>query len=464
MKKFATYINEKLGEKYHVGDYIEHLNFPNFGVGKIISIENRNAVIDFENETGNSRVGARTNHGWLAALNLNYYALTDKRPRKVGRIRWYNHGKLEEGLEHEWKEGDSLKDSRHPEFGIGKIVSMKGNITIEYENKTGIDDDRSPAKLGYGWLTTIESLRSGYYDYIPDIERKKRIRWYKGGKLTEEQFSFEKIESEEIVINLDDYIEEYDNIFKDRYRCIKAVGPIHQVGEIFKLNVLFQGFKKFGMYIKKRELWARSNEEIVDKFEMMQGWDCDAEQIHLKKGDFIVLWPGKGERDKTIKTYSDRERLSSAKKSLNMLGRRFDMGKKILIPASETLKIYNISEFENDIWEKLLGSSKGYGYADGTSNTVIKGTTDRRHDGKEEEVVITRVVYAGLRYGMLEVTTDRKVPKKSYLRGREDYEVEETFYLDITKPISGKKVQWFDPIFDPYGEEDWEGDPNNQIL
>ena len=53
-----------------------------------------------------------------------------------------------------------------------------------------------------------------------------------------EEFSFDKIESEDASIDINDYIEEYDNIFKDRYRCVKAVGPIHQVGEIFNVKDL----------------------------------------------------------------------------------------------------------------------------------------------------------------------------------------------------------------------------------
>ena len=83
-------------------------------------------------------------------------------------------------------------------------------------------------------------------------------------------------------------------------------------------------------------------------------------------------------------------------------------------------------------------------------------------NGTSEEVVITRVVYASLRNGKLEVTTDRNITRKGY-GGRREYLENEVFYLDITKPISGKKVHWIDPILDPYGEEDWEKDPNNDL-
>ena len=306
VKEFNIFINEKSSETYKEGDYIINIEHPEFGVGKIISISDGKTIIEFENETGRSRGLAKPKHGWIGILDFSNYELTDKRPKR--RIRWYDHGKLllERIQEHEWKQGDLLKYHQHPEFGIGKIMLMdETDIIIEFENPTGVNLPRHPAKFGYGWSAGYPSMKNyNYFEYVPsqDLNKKNRIRWYNHGKLVEEQFSFEKIESEEITINLDDYIEEYDNIFKDRYRCIKAVGPVHQSGDVFKIDVLFKRFKQFGIHTNRKERYER---DTTERFEILHGSNCDVEQIHRKNGDFIVIWPGKGDRDYRLKKLSD---------------------------------------------------------------------------------------------------------------------------------------------------------------
>jgi hypothetical protein len=259
-----------------------------------------------------------------------------------------------------------------------------------------------------------------------------------------EEFSFDKIESEEVVIDINDYVEEYDNIFKDRYRCVKAVGPINQVGEVFNVKDLFKG--RFGMWIKRPDLYKGQNNE--EKFEIINGWDCEIEQIKLKKGEFVVIWPDKADRiDITnrlkVKGRKEKNRI------FTRLSLRFNEEEKIVIPAGRIV-MYNITEFLRDAQMKLLGTQDGYA---NTSNRVIRGTTPKSHNGREDMVTIPRANYITTKRGYIAVMSERKPFINRW--GQEVWSDEET-YLDITKPIYGKTIQWIDPDIDPYGEEEWE--------
>jgi len=264
-------------------------------------------------------------------------------------------------------------------------------------------------------------------------------------KTYNEEFSFDKIESEEIVIDINDYAEEYDNIFKDKFRCVKAVGPIHQEGEIFNVKDLFKG--TFGMWIT-----SKSRYDVTEKFKIIKGFDCDIEFLQLKKGNYIMIWPGKQQRindaDPNYEPYPGapkrKARMKGSKEnSLKRLSRIFSEHNKIFIPANRVV-MYNLVEYLRDAQEKLIG---GY-FWETSSGTVVRGTTDKRYTGKQEEIVITRPRYI--------YTNGDHLILKSQKVGGTVWDREKETYLDINKPIYGKMVHWIDPELDPYGEEEWD--------
>ncbi len=272
-------------------------------------------------------------------------------------------------------------------------------------------------------------------------------------KTYNEDFSFDKIESEEIVIDINDYAEEYDNIFKDRYRCVKAVGPIHQEGEIFNVKDLFKD--TFGMWITSKSRYAGDETE---KLKIIKGFDCDIEFLQLKKGNYIMIWPGKQKRindaDPNYEPYPGAKKKVKIKGSRDnfsvRFAKRWSEHEKIFIPANRVV-MYNLVEYLRDAQEKLIG---GY-FWETSSGTIVRGTTDKRYTGKEEEIVITRPRYI--------YTNGDHLILKSQKIGGTVWDREKETYLDITKPIYGKMVHWIDPELDPYGEEEWEDEVREQL-
>jgi len=266
-----------------------------------------------------------------------------------------------------------------------------------------------------------------------------------------EDLSFEKIESEEAIFDLNDYIEEYENIFKDNYRCVKSsfktyviqkrpghiavdyLGNIlkpgkkvgHDVGDVINIKNLFNG--QFGILTTKKARFE-GDKEAGEHFTIVDAWDCEFEKIKNKKGSSIVIWPGHKER----LLYIDRlNRLKDKNREKDKILKRYALHyngrKKFTIPANRII-IYNINQFIRDIRNKLAESE----------NNVMTGTA---FNG--EPMIVKRA-------------WSFEVDSPKYLRVTTLNDRFRSFTFDITKPLSIKSAYWIDPVFDPYGEEDWD--------
>ena len=493
IKEFSTYIKEgfdadgwhsfEIGDSVIVNGIVDDKSFVNTtGVVKAIEPagnDQTNMGPDGEVESYrykgttycvkyNNRDIGREDTWWCPKYNLK--PEKDIEPERPVRLRWYRHGKLEENLIKEdndadgykFKPGDKVVHIRHNEFGKGiiKKISMdidsEPRITVEFEEETGLD--REPAKYGHGWVTDQFSL-------ILLKERPVRLRWYRHGKL-EETFSFDKIESEEVSVSIDDFVEEYDNIFKDRYRCIKAIDedkllPIKErddlvgglgltilpcistcirpkVGDVLDLKEVLA--RQVGIWVTNKPRWVG---EETEKFKIINGWDCDVEKLEFKKGDKIMLWPDKIERRERLERYTSKPRRPHSRDNWSKrLASRCEIDKKIFIPSGK-IKLFNITEFLRYVQKNIVNDCN-----------VIKATTDKTYTGKSEEIIIPGARYITSKSGALVFVCNRKKPGDhggQWWMYRDD-----EHYVDITKPVSGKKIHWIDPEWDPYGEEDWQ--------
>ena len=112
--KIRWYRHGKLEEsikdeiEVEVGDIVKHPNYPQFGLGVVMSSVGvvGNIIIEFEHPTGVKvdRKPARHGYGWLTSkhdviLVKKSKGTKETEPKREPRIRWYRHGKLEEAVD-----------------------------------------------------------------------------------------------------------------------------------------------------------------------------------------------------------------------------------------------------------------------------------------------------------------------------------------------------------------------------
>lgn len=249
-------------------------------------------------------------------------------------------------------------------------------------------------------------------------------------KIYNESLAFDRIEGEEVVANLEDFKEIYNNIFKDRWICEKGLG-VHQVseGEVFNIKDLI-GKESWGIKYK-------------GEMKLIRGWDCEVRQEKLKKGNYLIIIPEQAEKARILRDIADRD-----KSKRDRFGRNFRLrmlrDKEMIIPLGGRLELFNLIEYIN-----LLKTFIGY-------SCVVKGI----EYGSRKETVITGVDSIHLTPGgQIEIVHDNKMTPendrdeiKQLLKLQPYYS---HIYLDIRFPISCKRVHWVDPDIDPYGEEEW---------
>lgn len=227
-----------------------------------------------------------------------------------------------------------------------------------------------------------------------------------------ENFSFEKTETEK-TINIEDYKEIYENIYKDRWLCRKGVGVNSgSAGKTFNIKELF-GFGTWGILYN-------------GKFKVVYGFDSDVEQIKLKKANYLIIKPCSGEKGRLENTDLNNEREAAYYRIRMNAIKRMEM----TIKLSGTLELYNINDLTNDLQEFIGGNVIITGRIDNSSslyNTPLTG----------QEISIKSPIYMGMN-GKLRVITKEKY-----------------YDLNVFEPITCKRIHWTDSVIDPYGEEEW---------
>jgi hypothetical protein len=188
-------------EEFEVGDIVIHKLHSSIGEGKIIKIhEDKFLTVDFEHYTGYSYVGTKPRHGWYSHhSNFKLVRKEDERKEKEN-IRWYRNGKLVKSFE------NFINESNINDFHVGQRVMAedpngrmrKGVILIKHFNDSpyigyiGVKFDDydynchnldGACEEGYGYWVHFKDIKS-----LEEEEKTLKIKWFRDGKLTKENF------------------------------------------------------------------------------------------------------------------------------------------------------------------------------------------------------------------------------------------------------------------------------------
>jgi len=207
-------------------------------------------------------------------------------------------------------------------------------------------------------------------------------------------------------ICLDDYLTEYDNIFKHRYRNLKN-GEIKELEEIFNKKLIFEEGDSLKIFnpndFRVEQITLKQTPKIKRNIYKDKKGGEYIKFIHKKKAGYAYAWPKRKKANDEEETY-------------------------YLMPVPDVLKIYDIEEFLIDLNSK------------NDNSRCIISAFDHYDEQHTFDVKNFRFVYEERRKNIFLI----------------DIDIQRVYDIEMSLPIefySSKSVNLED---DPWCEENWD--------